>query len=226
MENKTILGLSLRDKVIFIVVASMIGSVAGYFIKIIAKWAAKIPILPFSGILERIADWDSTYAPIIGVVIGLLAGIVFCINAFNETLHMTVTDEAVTFRFREKEETFNASDIGTVYMDNKVLVVLNRDGAELYRGKPDASRLKIADAFRHHDYRWEEQDPYYNQYKRWVPDHPDFSGHVNAMLAGRKKMLKDKKTEEAENLRKVLTKDGIVIRDKKKHQYVRMVNAK
>src|SRR5699024_7278938 len=149
----------------------------------------KIPILPFSGILERIADWDSTYAPIIGVVIGLLAGIVFCINAFNETLHMTVTDEAVTFRFREKEETFNASDIGTVYMDNKFLVMLNRDCDELHLGKSDASRLNIADVFRHHDYRWEEQDPYAIQYKLRVPDQPDFSWHVNAMLAGRKKML-------------------------------------
>ena len=222
MEDKTELGLTLADKIIFIVCAAAIGSAAGFFIKILAGWAAKIPIIPFSSLWEWVSEWDGSWVPITGIVIGVIAGVAFSFYAFHETLHVTVRDENISFRLKEEEDVISASDVGTVYMDKKVLVVLNHDGRELYRGEPEAKRYKIADAFQHHDYPWEEQDPYYNQYQLWVPEHPDFPDNVNALLASRKKALKEDEEKEAETIRKDLTSRGFVVRDEKKQQYVRM----
>lgn len=224
MEDKTILGLNFKDKILFIMLAAIIGSVAGFFIKILAKWAAKIPIIPFTYIWEWVAEWDSSYAPTMGIIIGIVAGIVFSINAFNEALLITVRDDAITFRSKDEKKTLSSSDIGPVYMDHKTIVILDRIGRELYRGKPEVSQYKVVDAFRHHGYPWEEQDPYYHQYIRWEPGHPDLPSQVNVMLADRKKKLKEKKEEEARSLRKVLAAEGVVIRDEKKKQYVRRVD--
>lgn len=224
MEDKTIIGLTTKDKVIFIVFAMVIGAVAGAFIKILAKWAAKVPFIPFTSILERISEWDASYAPIVGVIIGMLAGVVLSIYAFNETLHVIVRDDEMTFTFQGKDKAIPSSKIGTIYMENKILVVLDRKGKELYRGKPEAKRFKVADALRHHDYPWEEQDPYANQYQRWVPEHPDFPDRVNVLLKEREKALKDDDEDEAEALRKDLTANSVVIKDEKKRQYVRIVN--
>lgn len=223
MEDKTVLGLTIVDKLIFIVFATIIGSVAGYFIKILAGWAAKIPFIPFSPLWEWMSEWHGSWVPIAGVIIGVIAGIIFSVYAFGETLHITVKDRAITFRFKKDEQTIPSADIGTVYMEKKILVVLDPVGRELYRGKPEAKRYKVIDAFRYHDYPWEEQDPYLKDYQMWKPEHPDFPSHVNATLADREKALKDEKEEEAERLRKQLVEVGAVIHDDKNKQYVRFV---
>src|SRR5699024_7098431 len=214
MGNKTELGLTWWDKIVFIVIAAAIGSVQGFFMKVLAGWAAKIPFIPLSPLWEWISEWHGGWVPIFGIVVGVIAGIAFSIYAFNETLHITVKDDAIIFRFKSEEKMIDSSDVGTVYMEKKILVVLDHHGKELYRGKPEAKRYVVVDAFRHHDYTWEEQDPYYNQYQQWYPDHPDFPNDINALLAARKKALKKDKKDEAEALHKDLTSRGVVIRNK------------
>ena len=196
---------------------------AGYFIKILAGWAAKIPIIPLSPLWEWISGWHGSWVPIAGIVIGIVAGIAFSIYAFGETLYITVKDDVIICHLKEEEKTIPSSNVGTVYMEGKKIVVLDRIGRELYRGQPEAKRYKVADAFRHHGYPWEEQDPYLNDYQIWESEHPDFPGFINTALSERAEALKGNKEEEAERLRKHLVASGVVIRDDKKKQYVRYV---
>lgn len=106
----------------------------------------------------------------------------------------------------------------------KELVFLNRSGAELFRGETDSKKELVAETFRMHGYPWQESDPYEGSYHRWVPDHPDYSQHMNALLYARERALQKGEKVEAEALRRDLIKLGVMIQDEEKRQYVRMVS--
>ncbi|KAB8127930.1 50S ribosomal protein L29, partial [Gracilibacillus oryzae] len=97
------------------------------------------------------------------------------------------------------------------------------EGLELFRGQPDYKKSRVIEAFTQHRYPWKENDPFEDQYQRWVAAHPDFPQNVNALLSAREQALIDEEKKEAEELRKDLVNLGVVIRDKGKRQYVRMV---
>lgn len=53
--------------------------------------------------------------------------------------------------------------------------------------------------------------------------HPDFPEKVNARLYAREHVLKEDKKKDAKYLREDLAKLGVVIRDERNGQYVRLV---
>ncbi|GEM_PF-7079974 len=53
--------------------------------------------------------------------------------------------------------------------------------------------------------------------------HPDFPEKVNALLYAREQALKEDKKTNAKYLREDLAKLGVVIRDERNSQYVRLV---
>ncbi|MGN8645768.1 YqeB family protein [Gracilibacillus sp. HCP3S3_G5_1] len=223
MNNETVLGLSTGEKVILIIVPPILGALLGWFIPNIAEWAIKIPFIPFEGVLEWIATLESQWISVIGVILGVIAGVFFVLYAFSETLRITITDEEVKLNFKEKVNNIHKTETSAIYMEGKDLVFLSTDGNELFRGQSESKKELVSEAFKHHRYPWKDKDPFKNQYQRWVADHPDFPPHVNALLSARERALKNDETEEAKVLRKDLADHGVVIRDENKRQYVRIV---
>lgn len=223
MRSKTILGLSNVDKIILVIIPPILGAILGWFMPTIASWAIKIPFIPFSGVLEWIAATESPWHPIITVVLGVIAGLVFVYYAFSESLKITITDEEVSLSIEGKVTVIHQSEVSAIYMEGKSLVILNNEGNELFRGQPESKQDSISEAFRHHMYSWKDADPFDNQYQRWIADHPDFPPHINSLLSARERAIQKEETEEMDVLRKDLVKEGIVIRDEGKRQYVRMV---
>ncbi|OZU87538.1 50S ribosomal protein L29 [Virgibacillus indicus] len=223
MNYETVLGLSTGEKAILIIVPPILGALFGWFMPTIAGWAIKIPFIPFEGVFEWIAALESQWISVIGVILGVIAGIFFVFYAFSETLRITITDEEVKLNFKEKVNNIYKTETSAIYMEGKDLVFLGTEGNELFRGQPESKKELISEAFRQHRYPWKEKDPFENQYQRWVADHPDFSPHVNALLSTRERALKNEEKEEAKTLRKDLVDNGIVIRDEDKRQYVRIV---
>ncbi len=223
MNDETVLGLSKGEKMLIILIPPILGALLGWFLPTIAEWATKLPFIPFDQLIEWIAALDSYWVSLIAMLVGLLAGIFFTLYAFSESLKVSISDQEVQLSSKEKVRTILRKDISAIFVEDKQLVLLGTDGVELYRGQLDSKKGLTAEAFKQHRYPWVEQDPFENQYFRWVVDHPDFSRHVNTLLYARERALKNDKQEEATALRKDLINLGVVVRDEDKRQYVRSV---
>jgi len=224
LNQETIIGLSKIEKALYWIIPPVLGAVLGWFLPVIADWVLTIPIVPFKGPLEFITSLNNFWVSIIAAVIGIVAGLFFSQYIFTEILQVFISDQNVKLLFKEKEEVIEKKDISAVYLENKDLVVLDHKGTELYREQLESKRALAESAFKHHGYKWADEDPFKNEYQRWVADHPDFPSHINTLLLARERALLDNKHEEAKILRKDLAKLGVVIQDEDKRQYVRMVS--
>lgn len=222
VNNETVLGLSKGEKAFIIILPPIFGALIGWFLPTIAGWAIKIPFIPFEGPLEWISTTDNPWVPIIATIVGVLAGVIFALYVFDEILTVVVTDEEVKLNIKQKEKTIPKSEVSTVFIEGKELVIQGTDGSELFRGEHESKKELLSEAFQYNGYSWSETDPFLDQYQRWVADHPDFPSHVNALLAARERALEKDELEEATILRKDLADLSVVIRDKDKRQYVRM----
>ncbi|SER68246.1 hypothetical protein SAMN04487944_10842 [Gracilibacillus ureilyticus] len=222
MNNETVLYLTAGEKALIIIAPPVLGGLLGWFVPSVAEWVITLPFIPFQGVLEWIASVESEWVSVLPVMIGVIVGIIFTYYVFTESLKITIRDEEVNLSVKNNRQNIKKRELSSVYMDGKYLVFLNKHGEELYRGRPESKKELVIEAFSQYEYPWEDRDPYEDHYQRWVRDHPDYSRHVNALLAAREKALKDLETKEAEVLRKDLADLGIVIRDKGKRQYVRM----
>lgn len=223
MKNETVLGLSKVDKGIIIIFPPIIGALIGWFIPTISGWLIKIPFIPFDGIFQWVASLGGTLVSIIGLSLGIIAGIIFTMYAFTESLKITVSDLDVKLLIKEDTKVIDKEDISAVFISGKNLIILSADGMELYHEKCESKKEKVEEAFKHHGYPWSDKDPYDNEYFRWVEDHSDITPHINVLLSARERSLKNAETEEAEVLRKDLSRLGVIIRDEGKRQYIRMV---
>lgn len=225
MNNETVLGLSRSDKSILIIIPPILGALLGWFMPTIAGWLVKVPLIPFKGPLEWIATLEGNWLSIIAMIVGVIAGIIFTLYVFHESLKITISDSEVKLEIKEKDETIEKKDIFAIFMEGKYLTFLGVDGVELYREQSDEKTELVEDAFKYHGYSWAGADPFENQYQRWIADYPDLPSHVNALLSAREHALKNDEDEEAQILRKDLAKLGVVIRDKDKRQYVRIIRS-
>ncbi|WP_420885595.1 YqeB family protein [Bacillus swezeyi] len=224
LNQETMIGLSKIEKALYWMIPPILGAVLGWFLPVIAEWVLTIPIVLLKGPLEFITSLNSFWVSVIAAVIGIIAGLFFSQYIFNEILKVFISDQNVRLLFKEKEEIIEKKDISTVYLENKDLVILGDSGNELYREQIESKKALVESAFKNHGYKWKEEDPFKNQYERWVADHPDFPSHINTLLLARERAMLENKHEEAKILRKDLAKLGVVIQDESKRQYVRMVS--
>lgn len=223
-DNETVLGLNKFEKALIIVVPMILGAVIGWFVPVIAGWVLKLPIVPMEKLIITISSLNHFWVSIVATIIGVIVGLVFSIIVFSETLKVIVSDNKLKLVIDDVEKVIEKKEVSAIYLENKYLVVLGQSGHELYRGLLESKLEVIQEAFSHHSYPWKEEDPFASQYKRWVLDHPDFPADINALLNARARALKEENKEEAKHLREDLAKVGVVIRDEKKAQYVRMIN--
>ncbi|WP_257009771.1 YqeB family protein [Evansella halocellulosilytica] len=225
MDFKTVLGLSKVEKLIIIILPPILGGVVGWFGQTVAYWLSKIPFIPFGGPLNWYSALENPWIPIISGSAGLLAGILFTIYAFSESLKMTISDKELELHLKNKVEIFAKKDIFALFIEGKKLVLLDHHGNELFRGQFESKKDHVEESLKRHNYPLKMNDPYENQYQRWVKDHPDFSGQINTLLSDRYDALKKGEQEEIQSLRKDLVKLGVIVKDEDDRQYVRKVES-
>lgn len=223
MQKESVLGLTMFDKIFIFILLILIGGAVGWFLPVIANWLLQLPVVPWEEIVKFVASLNSFWVSMIAAVVGIIIGILLTFSIFEESLEVKVTDDHVQLKLGEHVERLEKKDISAIFMDDKQLVILDQNTNEIYREVLDVKKKNIEETFIEFNYPWYDQDPYENEYERWVMGYPDFPEKINALLHAREIALRDDKKEDAKYLRKDLIKLGVVIRGENNAQYVRLV---
>ncbi|WP_433208296.1 YqeB family protein [Dactylosporangium sp. CS-047395] len=208
------LGLTRGDRALLFGGLPLLGGLAGWGLPALARWLLSLPWVPFAGPLRLVRDLDSGWGLVAIVAAGVLLGGVLGLVAVHESLRVTVADAALTFVKGDDRRTVERRDVDHVFVDGKVLVVLDRQSRQVVRDRlENAGSARVEQAFRSHGYPWVAADPYETLYRRWVPDLPDLPAAVNAVLAARAKALEAKSAADADELRDEVQKLGFTVRD-------------
>ncbi|MDA1476148.1 YqeB family protein [Bacillus changyiensis] len=220
-DHHTLLNFSKTDKVILWFCFPLIGLVVGWFFPEIAKWGSSLPWFPFEGPLKLIASYNGTWAGIVTMILGLIAGFFVTLFFFHESLETSVYDDKVILKLRDDEIIFKKEDISLVFMDKKQLVLLGHDEKELFRCKQELNKSRVGTAFIKHQYNWSDMDLFKQEFKPWIVDAPGLSPAANALLKARKIAIEQGNDEEAFQLAQELWKLRVSVKEKAKRQYYR-----
>ncbi|MFE9647364.1 hypothetical protein ACFYO0_25250 [Streptomyces sp. NPDC006365] len=219
-DQPTVLAESTWGVLALCVVA---GAVVGELVRLLAGWLVTLRWAPFKGpakLLDSVPEpWVTIGAVAVGALLGLFASFVL----LHESLSVRVCDRHVVLTIRDESEEFARDKIRLAFPDGKQLVLLGHHSEELAREDCGLDKRRLADAFTEHGYTWADADPHLAEFRRWVPDTPGLPEGANALFMAREKALKKQgDAEDARELRKELSKLGVVVRDKDKRQYWRL----
>ncbi|MDN5856098.1 MAG: hypothetical protein L0K86_25300 [Actinomycetia bacterium] len=199
----------------------LVGALIGWAVRPVAEWASGIDQLPFGSITDVIAGWDSLWATVVPIAVGLIAGLAFALYAIHDTVKVTIDRHALTLNQGDRSTTFDRAEIDAVYVEAKRLVVLDRQTAELASELFDADPTRLASELLEHSYPWFDADPYASAYRRWLDGSPDLSDAEHFVLRTRGKALADDDEDDLADLRQELSRLGLVVRDEGNRQYWR-----
>ncbi|WP_305783944.1 YqeB family protein [Symbioplanes lichenis] len=184
-------------------------------------WLLDLPWVPLRFALEGFEALPDPAASLVATAIGLAGGAVIGAIGRYEDLRLRVDGKAAALTLKGKTHTIARTDTSAVFLDDDHLVILGRDSTELARLKSDLSDDRVATAFREHGFPWRDEDPYAAMFRRWVPELPELSSAEHALLKARERALAKKDPDDAEELRRELAKEGLVVRDTGKSQHWR-----
>jgi hypothetical protein len=225
MDEPTVLGLSRGERLLVIAGLPALGATLGYFLPPIAEWVTRLPWVPFEGPLKLIARVHGGWAIIGCVAAGLVLGAVAAFVVLLETLRVTLTTSEVRLEKNDRSRTIPRGEVGAVFVDGKKLVILDRESRQLVRDELEGGAVAAERAFVGHGYPWVAQDPYADQYRRWIPDHPELPAAVNAVLKAREGALRRKVAVDVADLGDEVQQLGFVVRDEDGRQYVRPLSS-
>ncbi|GAO10910.1 YqeB family protein [Streptomyces lydicamycinicus] len=213
--------------VLVYVVLMLLGAGAGWLVKILAEWLVTLPWAPMQGPAKLLASvpepWLTVGLLSAGTVLGLIVGLI----AQHEELSVVVSAERITFTRKKKDQEFARDRVVQAFLDGRQLVLLGDDEGELARETCDLDAQRVADAFRAHGYAWVDEDPYKDDFRRWVPDMPGLSQEANALLKARARLLEKKSSaEDLRELREELARLGVVVRDERRRQHWRLIRGR
>ncbi|WP_306211703.1 YqeB family protein [Actinoplanes sp. RD1] len=178
-----------------------------------AGWLLDLPWVPLRFALEWLDSVPDPAASVVAAAIGLVGGSVIGAIGRYEDLRISVDGTAAVITRKGHTHTISRTDTSAVFLDDDHLVILGRDSTELVREESDLQDDRVAAAFREHGFPWRDGDPYGALFRRWVPELPDLSPAEHALLKARERALAKKDAGDAEELRRELAKEGIVVRD-------------
>ncbi|GIJ19837.1 hypothetical protein Vlu01_04610 [Micromonospora lutea] len=200
----------------------LLGGALGGLLVAGAGWVAGLPWAPAQGLFRAVDGLPDQYAIPGGVGVGVLVGLVIAVIGTNERVAVTVSGTEVQVREGSSERVISRRDTRVVFLDGKNLVLLDADDAELVRQPNDLPAKRLAEAFREHGWPWAEADPHGEAYRLWVPDLPGLPAGADALLRARREALERDRNDEVRELRKELSRYGVVVRDAGKRQHVRL----
>jgi hypothetical protein len=211
----------------------LIGAGLGWSFHHFWGWINGLEWVPLHGLVRWIAGWPEPWALIGMVGTGLLAGLALTAAAFWGYVVIGVDDDELVVRRGDTTRRARHAEIGTVWVEEsggltgKELVVLGRDGVELWRVRGDLPpRPGIETLLTAHGLPWHTGgDPYATSYRRWVEGLPEGDDGLppgaNALLAARQRALRRDDREDADALRLELSRLGVSLKDEKDRQHWR-----
>lgn len=209
------------------VVFTALGAGLGWGVRLLADWLVSLPWAPMRGPAELVNSLPEPWVTLGLVVLGALAGTALALHAYHDSLTVTVSAERVALHRRGNTREWPGETVDVACRDGKQLVLLDSDTAELAREGFDLKTDSLSSAFRAHGYRWEDEDPHADEFRRWVPDTPGLPTGADALLKARAKALRHGDSgEDARELRDELARIGVVVRDSDRKQYWRLSRTK
>lgn len=151
------LGMTGGDAAFLAVLGAALGAGAAALLPIAARWVEERGV-PFPGILQLLASFDSDWLvwgrPVIGLVVGLITALVIVHS--EPVLH--VADDSVLVEKGDSRRRIKRADVAGVYRDGKKLVIETEQGRRLYEGEVEGKRDLVRAAFVDRGYPWENED--------------------------------------------------------------------
>jgi hypothetical protein len=203
----------------------LLGAGLGWGLTFIAEWITGLAWFPFQGLIERFTDLSPTLQLIVGIGVGLIAGLVLAFFVIHEMLTITVGRDRIDLKRGDYERGADRADVRGVFVQDKRVVVLGHRRQELANVEFDLDRDKLAAALRRHGYAWlPDGDPYAAEYRRWVPGADGLPQGANAVLKARQHALEKSNGDDLRELLDELDGLGVVVHDKDKKQYWRLAD--
>ncbi|MDY0395666.1 hypothetical protein ACFSMW_19575 [Virgibacillus halophilus] len=230
MNERTILERSLVSKWKFFLSWAVPLGLLGWCLPFIGQWSEEHLFDSMTKASKWLLMSESTYMlwlrPSLGVLIALWSSKLH----FANQVKMEVTDAFVTISYEKRTSKLKRSEIAAVWLDinhMREIVFLNENGKEMYREfLPNMPKEKIREAFLQHNYPWKDEDPYYGKYVLWEEGTADVGELETISLTARQKYLKEGEYHKANKIQRQLGREGIMITDKGRKQYIRVVEKK
>lgn len=216
-------GTSLAESAWFLTLfCTACGAGVGWLVTLLAEWLVKLRWAPLQGPAKLVTSVPEPWLTIGGITVGAVLGLVVGFVAVHESLSVRVSADRVVLSVRDSSQEFGRDEVALAVRDGKQLVLLGPDGMEIAREGCNLSWARLADAFAGHGYRWADEDPHRDEFRRWVPGMPGLPDGADALLRAREvARKKEGGSEDARELRGELLRLGVVVRDEKKRQYWR-----
>ncbi|MEU4557905.1 hypothetical protein AB0F72_05930 [Actinoplanes sp. NPDC023936] len=221
-SEPTVLALSRTDRVLILLGPAALGLLLALALPPAARWLVGLGgPLPFGFVVKAVAGVHGGWQLAVQAGIFMAVGAVTSAEILRRVTRVTVADDEVELRTAADRRTFARVDIGALYPERDLLILLDRDSRHLFHGEPGASRDRLGDAFRRHGYPWHDEDPFGELYHRWTPDSAELPIEVAAVLSARAMALRKKAAKEVTELRAIVEKLGYTVRDDGTQQFWR-----
>ncbi|BAL90748.1 hypothetical protein AMIS_55280 [Actinoplanes missouriensis 431] len=221
-SEPTVLALSRTDRVLILCGPAVLGLLLALILPPVARWLAGFggPV-PFGFVVRAAAGVGGGWQLAVQAAIFMTVGALASAAILHRVTRITVADDEVELRTAGDRRTFARLDIGALYPERDLLILLDRDSRHLFHGEPGASRDRLGEAFRRHGYPWHDEDPFGELYHRWLPDSGVLPAEVAAVLSAREVALRKKAAKEAAELRAIVENLGYTVRDDGDKQFWR-----
>ncbi|WP_112139973.1 YqeB family protein [Glycomyces dulcitolivorans] len=205
-------------------VLPILGAALGWGLTLVAEWITGLSWFPFQGLFELFLRLPDPVELLAGIALGLGVGVFLALWVHNEMLTVTVDRDGIRLKRGDFDEAIPRGDVASVFVDDKLLVVLGHRRQELAQVHFDLNRDQLAAALRRHGYGWLGADPYGAQFKRWVPGADGLPRGADALLKAREHAAEKSNESDLKELREELAAIDVVVRDRDKKQYWRLAD--
>lgn len=211
----------------FHVAGAAVGFGAAFVVGPLVHWLLGM-IGDAPGPLRLAALLPTMWAIPVLTLVGLIAGHLFASSWQKENGSFTITPEGVTHHHEGTGEHVSRSRIEGVFTDGRDLVLVDGRSAELLRTKADDVLFTgLKDAFEQHGYPWlGTSDPREEAFTSWIDGAGSLPDGAHELLRTRRRLLADKQTGGAEEVRDKLRNLGVMVRDRDDAQQYRVVGSK
>lgn len=157
MSTPTVLTTSRSERLAVTILLPVLGAGAGWVVLTWHDaWLAQdwLPMRAPAELVNRFAAWLGPWAAPVLVGIGLLAGFLLVLTAWDEEVHLAVSDIDVEVRIGSSRRSYRTADVREALADGKHPVLVAHNGTDLARVKTSFRRDRLAAAFRDHGVRW------------------------------------------------------------------------
>lgn len=221
--KQTVLEMPRADRLTLIIGLPAGGLLLGLVLPSLARWVLGHwhHGLPFGFLVRMLAEIDQAWKLLIAAAVGAVAGAGIAAAAVTESMTLTVTDAELRLTRQGETATIQRAEVDAVFLDGRVLVVLDRSSCQLASERVELQAETVARALAEHGYPWVDVDPHATLYRRWAAGAPELPGEVDAVLRAREVALRKKARQQARELRTAAEKLGFTVRDEGTRQYWR-----